>query len=100
MYAPIMTKGTKTLLYVLGGLAVVGGGTAAIIYATKKPDAGASGSNTVVPNPGPGQGSNPTPSPTSVIQTTAPEINALLSLAQALAQAQKKPDFGQVTPGL
>jgi len=94
-----MTKGTKTLLYVLGGLTVVGAGGTAIYLTTKKPaPGGASGDNTVVPP----QGNNPEPTPTtpSSIQTTSPEINSILSLAQMIAELTKKPDFGQVNQGL
>lgn len=91
-----MTKSTQTLLLVLGGVALVGGAGTAIYLATKKPATTAvsgNGSSPPAPNPTPNNPGGAAPPPVTV-QTTVPEVNALISLLGMMNQPP--PNWGQV----
>lgn len=83
-----MTKGTKTLLWVLGGTAVVGAAGTAIYFATKTPAATGPqlpGGGAVTP-PGGGGATPPPLPPKSYVATFNPVMQ---SFAQWLSQNSK-----------
>lgn len=95
-----MTKSSKTLLLVLGGVAVLGGGGAVIYFATRKPEkVEGNGSTPKMPPP------DDTPKgPTTAIDVTPEQlaqianVAATLNLATALkfANSPPKPNWGEV----